>query len=127
MYLPFQKKNEIIAVLHHLSTEMRRRKAIEELVQVVTKGGLVFITVWAAEQEDQSLLDKWTRLFTKYDDQWVDLSMSPARNQSSIIGRMPETETVIQHLEDENKLLNGEASSGTGDNSNKAQSRADLL
>lgn len=66
-----------IVVLHHLSTEMKRRKAIEEPVQVVKKGGLVFITVWAVEQEDQSLLDKWTPLFTKYDDQWVDLSMSP--------------------------------------------------
>ena len=41
-----------IAVLHHLSTEIRRKKAIEELVRVVKKGGLVLITVWAVEQED---------------------------------------------------------------------------
>ncbi|KAK9083581.1 hypothetical protein Scep_030052 [Stephania cephalantha] len=33
-----------IAVLHHLSTE-NRRKAIEELIRVVHKGGLVLITV----------------------------------------------------------------------------------
>ncbi|KAF4369956.1 hypothetical protein G4B88_016117 [Cannabis sativa] len=51
-----------IAVLHHLSTESRRKKAIEELVRVVKKGGLVLITVWAAEQEDRSLLAKWTPL-----------------------------------------------------------------
>lgn len=111
-----------IAVLHHLSTEMRRRKAIEELVRVVKKGGLVLITVWAVEQEDQSLLAKWTPLFTKYDEEWVELSMSPARNQSiKNLERIPETETVVQGLEDENKLLNGEASSGIGDDSSKAQ------
>ncbi|CAL9768104.1 unnamed protein product [Musa acuminata subsp. burmannicoides] len=68
-----------IAVLHHLSTEMRRRKAIEELVRVVRKGGLVLITVWAVEQEDKSLLTKWTPLFHKYDEEWVKPS-SPVRN-----------------------------------------------
>lgn len=36
-----------IAVLHHLSTDDRRRKAIEELIRVVRRGGLVLITVWA--------------------------------------------------------------------------------
>jgi alkylated DNA repair protein alkB homolog 8 len=111
-----------IAVLHHLSTEKRRRKAIEELVRVVKKGGLVLITVWAVEQEDQSLLAKWKPLFTKYDDEWVEPSMSPTHNQSiKNLERIPETETMVQELDDENKLLNDEASPGTGDNSNKAQ------
>ncbi|XP_058787687.1 tRNA (carboxymethyluridine(34)-5-O)-methyltransferase [Vicia villosa] len=59
-----------IAVLHHLSTESRRRKAIEELVRVVKKGGLVLITVWAVEQEDSSLLNKWTPLADKYVEEW---------------------------------------------------------
>jgi alkylated DNA repair protein alkB homolog 8 len=111
-----------IAVLHHLSTEMRRRKAIEELVRVVKKGGLVLITVWAVEQEDESLLTKWTPLFTKYDDEWVEPSMNPNRNQSiKNLERILETETVVQKLGDENKLLNGEASPGTVNNGNKAQ------
>ncbi|KAL8144331.1 hypothetical protein V2J09_017363 [Rumex salicifolius] len=60
-----------IAVLHHLSTETRRKKAIEELVRVVRKGGLVLITVWAAEQEDKGLLTKWTPLNQKYLDEWI--------------------------------------------------------
>ncbi|KAF3339087.1 alkylated DNA repair protein alkB 8 [Carex littledalei] len=113
-----------IAVLHHLSTEIRRRKAIEELVRVVKKGGLVLITVWAVEQEDESLLAKWTPLFTKYDDEWVDPdpSTNPTRNQSSVhLARIPETETVLRELEDENKILNGEVSSGIGEGSNSKQ------
>uniref|UniRef100_A0A7C9AVZ5 Methyltransferase type 11 domain-containing protein n=1 Tax=Opuntia streptacantha TaxID=393608 RepID=A0A7C9AVZ5_OPUST len=60
-----------IAVLHHLSTESRRRRAIEELVRVVRKGGLVLITVWAVEQEDKGLLNKWTPLSNKYLDEWI--------------------------------------------------------
>uniref|UniRef100_A0A803MR03 Methyltransferase type 11 domain-containing protein n=1 Tax=Chenopodium quinoa TaxID=63459 RepID=A0A803MR03_CHEQI len=60
-----------IAVLHHLSTESRRRKAIEELVRVVRKGGLVLITVWAVEQEDPGLLSKWTPLSRRYLDEWI--------------------------------------------------------
>ncbi|XP_010905934.1 tRNA (carboxymethyluridine(34)-5-O)-methyltransferase [Elaeis guineensis] len=73
-----------IAVLHHLSTEMRRRKAIEELVRVVRKGGLVLITVWAREQEDKSLLTKWTPLFHKYDEEWISPSSPPSRNPSTM-------------------------------------------
>jgi alkylated DNA repair protein alkB family protein 8 len=60
-----------IAVLHHLSTEDRRKKAIDELIRVVKKGGLVLITVWAVEQEDKSLLNKWTPLESKYLEEWI--------------------------------------------------------
>nr|GMD88764.1 alkylated DNA repair protein alkB homolog 8 [Ipomoea batatas] len=60
-----------IAVLHHLSTENRRRKAVEELVRIVKKGGFVLITVWAREQEDGSLVNKWTPLTDKYLEEWV--------------------------------------------------------
>lgn len=82
-----------IAVLHHLSTESRRRKAIEELIRVVRKGGLVLITVWAVEQEDQSLLTKWTPLSHRYNEGWISPS-SPRtpRNSSTIsLESIPET------------------------------------
>lgn len=49
-----------ITVLHHLSTEARRKRAIEELVRVVKKGGLVLIAVWAMEQYNRSRVRKWT-------------------------------------------------------------------
>lgn len=72
-----------IAVLHHLSTEDRRKKAIHELVRVVKKGGLVLITVWAVEQEDKSLLNKWTPLTHKYVEEWIGPSSPWARSPSS--------------------------------------------
>ncbi|KAI5078156.1 hypothetical protein GOP47_0007980 [Adiantum capillus-veneris] len=60
-----------IAVLHHLSTEERRKKAIEELARVIVRGGKILITVWAVEQEDKTLLSKWTPLMSKYSEEWV--------------------------------------------------------
>jgi tRNA (uracil-5-)-methyltransferase TRM9 len=39
-----------VAVIHHLSTTERRLKAIEELFRVTKPGGLVYIQVWAFEQ-----------------------------------------------------------------------------
>uniref|UniRef100_A0A7N0ULY3 Methyltransferase type 11 domain-containing protein n=1 Tax=Kalanchoe fedtschenkoi TaxID=63787 RepID=A0A7N0ULY3_KALFE len=73
-----------IAVLHHLSTEERRRKAIQELIRVVKKGGVVLITVWAAEQEDKALLNKWTPLTEKYIAEWNGPSSPRFRSPSAI-------------------------------------------
>ncbi|GLT74465.1 hypothetical protein SLA2020_462610 [Shorea laevis] len=82
-----------IAVLHHLSTERRRKKAIEELVRVVKKGGLVLITVWAVEQEDRSLVNKWTPLTEKYVEEWIGPGSPRVRSPSSItLESIPETE-----------------------------------
>ncbi|XP_021729473.1 alkylated DNA repair protein alkB homolog 8-like isoform X1 [Chenopodium quinoa] len=82
-----------IAVLHHLSTENRRRKAIEELVRVVRKGGVVLITVWAVEQEDQGLLSKWTPLSHKYLDEWIGPGSPCVRSPRSLnLESIPESE-----------------------------------
>lgn len=82
-----------IAVLHHLSTGSRRKKAIDELVRVVKKGGLVLITVWAVEQEDRSLVDKWTPLTEKYFEEWIGSSSPHARSSPSItLESIPEAE-----------------------------------
>ncbi|KAL5844162.1 hypothetical protein ACOSQ4_010120 [Xanthoceras sorbifolium] len=82
-----------IAVLHHLSTENRRKKAIEELVRVVKKGGLVLITVWAVEQEDKSLVTKWTPLSQKYVEEWIGPGSPHIRSASSLtLKSIPEME-----------------------------------
>ncbi|KAK4274078.1 hypothetical protein QN277_017364 [Acacia crassicarpa] len=82
-----------IAVLHHLSTENRRRKAIEELVRVVKRGGFVLITVWAVEQEDKSLISKWTPLAERYVEEWIGPGSPRARSPSSItLESIPECE-----------------------------------
>ncbi|KAH9690892.1 tRNA (carboxymethyluridine(34)-5-O)-methyltransferase [Citrus sinensis] len=82
-----------IAVLHHLSTESRRKKAIEELVRVVKKGSLVLITVWAVEQEDKSLVTKWTPLTQKYVEEWIGPGSPRVRSPSArTLESIPETE-----------------------------------
>lgn len=43
-----------IAVLHHLSTTEKRKKAIQELIRVTKGGGKILILVWALEQESDS-------------------------------------------------------------------------
>lgn len=43
-----------IAVIHHLSTLEKRKKAVEELVRITKKNGKIFILVWALEQEKDS-------------------------------------------------------------------------
>lgn len=89
-----------IAVLHHLSTEDRRKKAIHELVRVVKKGGLVLITVWAVEQEDKSLLNKWTPLTDKYVDEWIGPSSPRTRSASSFtLESIPES---VEHASEGN-------------------------
>lgn len=92
-----------IAVLHHLSTEHRRKKAIDELVRVVKKGGLVLITVWAVEQEDKSLLNKWTPLTEKYVAEWIGPGSPRVRSSSPLtLESIPETDESgsKEHLKD---------------------------
>ena len=43
-----------IAVMHHLSTEERRLRCIEELVRIVKVGGSINIQAWAMEQQETS-------------------------------------------------------------------------
>ncbi|KAE8728295.1 hypothetical protein F3Y22_tig00004620pilonHSYRG00018 [Hibiscus syriacus] len=99
-----------IAVLHHLSTENRRKKAIEELVRVVKKGGLVLITIWAVEQEDKSLLTKWTPLAEKYVEEWIGPGSPCVRGPSSpTLESIPETEEndLGGNPKDSRESLNG--------------------
>ncbi|KAE9449657.1 hypothetical protein C3L33_18443, partial [Rhododendron williamsianum] len=85
-----------IAVLHHLRTESRRKKAIDELIRVVKKGGLVLITVWAVEQEDRSLVNEWTPLTDKYVEEWIGPSDPCMRIPPSLtLESIPEAEENI--------------------------------
>jgi alkylated DNA repair protein alkB family protein 8 len=43
-----------IAVMHHLSTQERRIRCVEELARVVRVGGMINIQAWAMEQDEGS-------------------------------------------------------------------------
>ena len=52
-----------IAVLHHLTDEMRRLNCIRELIRILKPGGELLIQVWAFEQDERS-----KKKFTKRDN-----------------------------------------------------------
>ncbi|KAG8377911.1 hypothetical protein BUALT_Bualt08G0082800 [Buddleja alternifolia] len=113
-----------IAVLHHLSTESRRKKAVDELIRVVKKGGLVLITVWAREQEDKSLLNKWTPLSQKYVEEWIGPGSPRVRSPSSSIAleSIPENdENSFGESSDVKSHQNGDYSSEIETNSGNQQ------
>jgi len=63
LYLPY-KDNSVdavisIAVIHHLSTQERRRRAISEMIRVLRPKGTCLIYVWAMEQRKESLYLKY--------------------------------------------------------------------
>ncbi|KAM0035950.1 putative tRNA (carboxymethyluridine(34)-5-O)-methyltransferase [Helianthus debilis subsp. tardiflorus] len=103
-----------IAVLHHLSTEDRRRKAIDELVRVVKVGGHVLITVWAVEQEDGSLLNKWTPLTRKYLEEWIGPGSPRVRSASAVtLESIPETEVSVGNQEGKDCVVGSENGGGS--------------
>ncbi|KAF3786796.1 Alkylated DNA repair alkB-like protein 8, partial [Nymphaea thermarum] len=110
-----------IAVLHHLSTENRRRKAIAELARAVRKGGLILITVWAVEQEDNSLLKKWTPLTCKYDEEWVEPNCDDTRSSLAVtLECIPETDENNNDDHDCNKAMHlGDKSSSVASEERK--------
>lgn len=50
-----------IAVLHHLATKGRRRKAISEMIRVLRSGGRALIYVWAKNQEENDKKSSYLR------------------------------------------------------------------
>jgi len=121
-----------IAVLHHLSTENRRKKAIEELVRVVKPGGFVLITVWAAEQEDTSLLTKWTPLSAKYVEEWVGpgspMNSPRVRNNPFFsLESIPETEVSTKEQKVENSQFIGLESIPESEESTREQKGESII
>ncbi|KAL4230733.1 Alkylated DNA repair protein alkB 8 [Mactra antiquata] len=50
-----------IAVIHHLSTEDRRQRAVAELLKILRVGGKALIYVWAMEQELNKVKSKYLK------------------------------------------------------------------
>lgn len=56
-----------IAVLHHLSTYELRRRFLAEMVRCLKPDGRALITVWATQQEQPKVFQKWEQLPTPHD------------------------------------------------------------
>jgi len=77
-----------IAVIHHMSSEDRRKRAILELARVLRRGGRALVTAWALEQETpRKTLDRWERI--KDNDFYVPW-------------HLPSHRTKVQHMQDAN-------------------------
>ncbi|GFS77327.1 alkylated DNA repair protein alkB homolog 8 [Nephila pilipes] len=63
--LPFRNESIdaviCIAVIHHLSTKVRRKKAVEEILRVLRSGGRALIYVWSFEQESSDGQSKYLK------------------------------------------------------------------
>lgn len=54
-----------IAVIHHLSTEERRKRAIFEIIRILKPNGKCLIYVWAKEQIKDSMKSTYLKLNSK--------------------------------------------------------------
>ena len=65
-----------VAVIHHLDSVIKRKRAIDELIRITKPGGNIFILVWAFEQEYSS------KKFNKQENliDWKD-------NKGNILGK----------------------------------------
>ena len=86
-----------IAVIHHLSTVEKRKKAIEELERVTKKGGKILVLVWAFEKEDDS-----RRKFTIQDNfvDWRDKQQNLLGKRYYYVFQKNELESLV----DEKKI-----------------------
>lgn len=66
-----------VAVIHHLDSIIKRKRAIDELIRITKPGGNIFILVWAFEQEYSS-----KKKFNKQENliDWKD-------NKGNILGK----------------------------------------
>ena len=48
-----------IAVLHHITSPLRRIHMLAELLRILRPGGKALVTVWATHQEDMKKVAKW--------------------------------------------------------------------
>ena len=81
-----------IAVIHHLSSIEKRKKAISELQRVTKKDGKILILVWALEQEDDS-----RRKFHKQENfvDWKDKQQNLLGKRYYYVFKKDELESLI--------------------------------
>ena len=83
-----------IAVIHHLSDNEKRKKAIDELIRVTKPGGKILILVWAFEQPDNS-----KRIFKKQNNiiTWKTKNGNIIGNRYYYVFKQYELEALIDN------------------------------
>jgi len=83
-----------IAVIHHLSTVEKRKKAISELIRVTKKGGKILVLVWALEQPEDS-----RRKFDKQENfvEWKDKTGKLMGERYYYVFKRDELESLIDN------------------------------
>jgi len=90
-----------IAVIHHLSTNERRIKAIEELIRITKHGGTIMILVWALEQVERNKVR-----FTEADNfvDWKDLKTGKIHKRYYHVFAKGELEELIKLVNSDFKI-----------------------
>ncbi|KAK7097708.1 hypothetical protein V1264_004645 [Littorina saxatilis] len=93
-----------IAVIHHLSTKVRRKQAIEELVRILRPGGHVLIYVWAQEQEKDNKKSKYLKSCREYkQEQKQDAEKHQEQDQTSA-RKSSESELESKNMPKQNQI-----------------------
>jgi SAM-dependent methyltransferase len=90
-----------VAVIHHLSTDDRRLKAIDELFRVTKPGGLVYIQVWAFEQN----FENGSSSRRKFESQDTMVSWNNTHNRYYHVFVEGELESLIESLKIDVNIL----------------------
>jgi len=103
-----------IAVLHHLATEERRLGFLREIARTLKPYGTALVSVWALEQENPGLYEKWKQIdgtdyFVPY--RYHDTTTRPTYRYyhlfprgelRALLERVPEVSLLQEHYEKSN-------------------------
>lgn len=109
-----------IAVLHHLSSEARRIRAIQEAIRILRVGGQFLLYTWAKDQaegasrhqfDSADVLVKWHHKLPKVKkEDWTEADAAALKHESAVGTVCPEKEAIIYerycHVYEEEELRN---------------------
>lgn len=92
-----------IAVVHHFSNNLQRKRALKELVRIVKPGGKVLVTVWAFEQNKkfpkQDLFVPWN-----LQDNFHQKNLEEGvENEDTIEEKPPQVDQMVEKYKDDEK------------------------
>lgn len=89
-----------IAVIHHMSSPLRRKLAIEEILRILREGGRMLLYVWAFEQKGRRKFDKqdvfvpWHMPAERYDKNDKSKEDTKANDNKSLVQPYPASDAA---------------------------------